>query len=579
MPDSRAQVHDRVVPKLCGADIELGNLIIGDSAVVAIDAAGEAARALLAEISGFRRSAARSYYAPSHAESAWPPQIGGTYEPPFMEGPDRAYLGRESGYHELAQDRGRKFLTCGGCAYIDLDHLEICLPEVTSAMDHVAAFGAMLRIAREAMVRANGRMPGGRTIKVLVNNSNGHGSSYGSHLNFLVTRECWNNIFNRRMHYLLFLASYQCASIVLTGAGKVGAENSREPARFQIAARGDFFEVLTGPQTTYCRPICNSRDEACVGKRDDRLARLHSIFFDNTLCHTSGLLKVGMTQIILAMIEQEQVPSHLLLEDPVNALQRWSRDPELKAKSRLIDGAECTAVELLEAIFECATRFVDAGRANGLVSDVDGIMELWGVCLQKLRQRDFDYLAGRIDWVAKLSLLERTAAKRGLGWESASMKYLDHMYSSLDPAEGLYWALERANAVQKLVSDAQIERFVHEPPDDTRAWLRAYILRHAEAVVVDDVDWDMVRLREERLCPTAWASYDYPALWMADPLGFTRRDCEQVLRAAPSLIDGLRALGLGRGSGFGSVRGSTSTQIVQRDQPAPALPGELLTGD
>ena len=74
------------------------------------------------------------------------------------------------------------------------------------------------------------------------------------------------------------------------------------------------------------------------------------------------------------------------------------------------------------------------------------------------------------------------------------MKYLDNLWSSLDPGEGLYWALEKAGAVQKLVDDALVERFVHEPPQDTRAWLRAWALRNA-ADVVDDVDWDMLRLR------------------------------------------------------------------------------------
>jgi proteasome accessory factor A len=584
MSDSRADVDDRVVPKLCGADIELGNMIVGDPSSRAASA-GDAARALLDEISGFSRTSAKPYCASSYSDSAWAAPVGGSYGDPYMHDRDSAYAEQGSGYHEYAQDRGRKFLPAnGGCVYIDLDHLEICLSEVKSAFDHVAAFGAMLRIAREAMVRANDRMPAGRTIKVLVNNSNGHGSSYGSHLNFLTTRECWNNIFDRRMHYLLFLASYQCASIVLTGAGKVGSESPRGPARYQIAARADFFEVLTGPQTTVRRPICNSRDEALAGRpgasdEDKRLARLHSIFFDNTLCHTSSLLKVGMTQIVLAMIEQEQVPTKLLLEDPVESLHRWSRDPQLKTKAPLIDGTEFTAVELLEAVFDKATHFVDAGRANGIVPHVGRIMELWGACLCKLRQRDFDYLARRIDWVAKLSLLERTAAKRRLSWESPEMKYLDHLYSSLDPGQGLYWALERGGAVEKLVSDGQIERFVHEPPDDTRAWLRAYILRNAEPGLLDDMDWDMVRIRQKTISPAGWTYFTYPALTMASPLRFTRQECEQTLRDAPSLIDGLRALGLGREIDSGSTPESTGTTIVQRKQTTPALPGKPLQGD
>lgn len=575
---------DRVAPKICGADIELGNMIVGDPLDQAAGAAGDAARALLDEIPGFTRGSARNYYPPSYSDTTWPPTPG-MYDYPIEQDRCRASVNQGSGYREYAQDRGRKFLPAnGGCAYIDLDHLEICLPEVTSAFDHVAAFGGMLRIARQAMVRANDRMPAGQTIKVLVNNSNGHGSSYGSHLNFLTTRDCWNNIFNRRMHYLLFLATYQCAGIVLTGAGKIGSENSHEPVPYQIAARADFFEVLTGPQTTFRRPICNSRDEPLVGiprtgRRDQRLARLHSIFFDNTLCQTSSLLKVGMTQIILCMIEQEHVPVRLILDDPVESLHRWSRDPELKVKNCSIDGAEYTAVEMLDAIFEKAKSFVDAGRTNGLVSDVDRIMELWGQCLDGLHRRDFDYLGSRIDWVAKLSVLKRAAAKRNLAWDSPAMKYLDHLYSSLDPGEGLYWALERAGAVQKLVSDAQIERFAAEPPDDTRAWLRAYILRHAEPGALDDVDWDVIQLREKNVSPSGGTFDTYPEISLTSPLRFTRQDCEKVLQAAPSLIEGLRALGLGRELGSGYTLRTTCGQPFQREQIEPAAPGEHFKGD
>jgi proteasome accessory factor A len=592
MSDPSAAASDRVVPKLCGADIEFGNLIVGGAPDRWGDTAGEAARAVLDEIPGHSRNAAHYYsasaYSCSYDDGDWQSPGAGLYGNTYRHDRDGTSprYGHGSGYREYAQDRGRKFLPAnGGAAYIDLDHLEICLPEVRSAADHVAAFGAMLRISREAMNRANQYMPTGKTIKILVNNSNGHGSSYGSHLNFLTTRACWHNIFNRRMHYLLFLASYQCASIVLSGAGKVGSEIPAEPARYQISARADFFEVLAGPQTTIHRPICNCRDEALtglpgLGGGEERLARLHSIFFDNTLCQTASFLKVGMTQVVLAMIEQEQVPVQLLLDDPVESLHRWSRDPGLAAKNRLIDGAEYTVVDLLEAVFEKAKRFVDAGRADGLVDDVGRIMDVWGDCLQQLRRREFDKLAGRIDWIAKLSLLERTAAKRQIGWDSPSMKYLDHMYASLDPAEGLYWALERAGAVQKVVSDGEIERFVHEPPENTRAWLRAYILRHADPGAVDDVDWDMVRMRQKNPSPGSWPAYHHPELWMSDPLRFTREECEPVLKAAPSLMDGLAALGLGRQVENGLPAAPASTAIVQSNYSIrPAVPGKHFTGD
>src|SRR5439155_5153707 len=133
------------------------------------------------------------------------------------------------------------------------------------------------------------------------NSSDGNGNSYGSHLNVLVTRRTFENLFERRLHYLVWLAGYQASSIVFAGQGKVGSENGAPQVPFQLSQRADFFERLVGLQTTYARPIVNSRDEALCGtwaRRERRpsapaLARLHVIFYDSSLALVSCLLKVG----------------------------------------------------------------------------------------------------------------------------------------------------------------------------------------------------------------------------------------------------------------------------------------------
>ncbi len=226
----------------------------------------------------------------------------------------------------------------GGCAYIDLDHVELCLPEVISAFDHVAAWHGMLRIMRGALDRANqSRSPNSR-IQVLVNNSDGQGNSYGSHLNFMISRRTFDNIFLRKSHYLPFLASFQVSSILLTGQGKVGAENGRPSTPYQISQRADFFETLQGLQTTYNRPIVNARDETLCGRgvADDPSApaRLHVIFFDSALAHGSALFRVGPMQLILTLLELGLVNSRLILDDPLDALQSYSHDPTLQDTRR-----------------------------------------------------------------------------------------------------------------------------------------------------------------------------------------------------------------------------------------------------
>ena len=145
-----------------------------------------------------------------------------------------------------------------------------------------------------------------------------------------MTRQAWDNIFERKLQYQLFLATHQVSSIVYAGAGKVGSENSAPEATFQLSQRADFFERLCGTETTFNRPIVNARDEALCGPSSiheedapaDRMARLHVIFYDSTLSHVASLLKVGAMQIVLAMIEAEFVPVRIALEDPAAGASR-----------------------------------------------------------------------------------------------------------------------------------------------------------------------------------------------------------------------------------------------------------------
>jgi hypothetical protein len=484
------------VPKLSGADVELGNFVLG------LDRSGgtgaKASRALLREIEGLPLATPHPYgfEATAHAPARRDPQ-----------------------------DWGRKFLPSnGGCAYVDLDHLEICTPEVLSAFDHVAAWHAMLRVARAALERANSRLPAGQTIQVLVNNSDGRSHSYGSHCNFLIARRCWNEIFESRLQHLLFLAACQASSIVLTGQGKVGAENGAPRVDFQLAQRADFFEVLAGPQTTERRPLVNSRDESLAGSAAfgrSGLARLHCIFFDSTLCQVATLLRVGIMQIVLAMIEAGRVNLRLLLEDPLASVRRWSHDPSLKERAALLGGGAVTAVELQLLFLEEAERFVSDGGADGVVPRAPEILAYWGDTLAALAAGDFDRLAGRIDWVLKRALLERAMRQHPrLGWQSAEIRMLDQVYSNLDPAQGLYWACEAEGAVERVVSEERIAHFVREPPEDTRAWARAMLLRGREPERIVAVDWDSITYREG-----GWA-HGAPLyrVDLCDPLGFTRED-------------------------------------------------------
>jgi proteasome accessory factor A len=272
------------------------------------------------------------------------------------------------------------------------------------------------------------------------------------------------------------------------------------------------------------------------------MARLHVIFFDNTLCHVATLLKVGVMQIVLSMIEAGRVNLDLILDDPIAAVVGWSHDPTLQARAELTSGTRLTAVELQMRFLEDAQRFVAEGGCEGIVPRADEILAIWERTLTTFDRGEIATLAPQLDWVLKLSILRRAMEQRSnFTWESPQIKHLDHIFSSLDPAEGLYWAYERSGFVERIASEDEIAYFTEHPPENTRAWTRGTLLRRAGADAVEDVEWDWIRLRE-----TGAKRWRYTReLSLASPLEWTRTMSQPVFEQSVDLdeiLDGLDRL-------------------------------------
>ncbi|MBK8060492.1 MAG: proteasome accessory factor PafA2 family protein [Gemmatimonadetes bacterium] len=537
-------MSDRLrVPKLTGADVELGNFIEGDPR--AASTAPVAARLVIAAIR------ARLGLAPPAGTT-----LDGGKNP---HDHDRVFLGTLN----------------SGCYYIDADHAEGCLPETLSAWDHVAWWQAMLRIAQRARDDVNAMLPTGQVLQLLADNSDGV-VSYGAHLNVLVSRPTWEDIAHRKAHHAAFLAAFQVSSIVITGAGKVGADNSAAAVHFQLAQRADWFESMTGPQTTYHRPLVNTRDEPLCGRgtrATPARARLHCIFFDTTLSQVATLLRVGMMQLVLAMMEGGHIDVALTLDDPLGAVRAWSHDVTLTATARGMDGQELTALEMQRRFWEMAQRFVASGEAAEIVPRAEELVALWDETLCLLERRDWAALARRLDWVLKLGCIERAlASDPSLAWDSPEVRLLAHQYASLDVERGLYWHFARAGLLDEVATEEQVRHAVSHPPTDTRAHLRGQLQRrfgHA----VERVDWDhiVVRLSDRDGTTSSWR-VDLP-----DPLD---NGCAALARSAAPHGDIASLL-----QELGAVREAPAVAVKWRVAPGDvarivaAVAGEIDHGD
>lgn len=429
-------------------------------------------------------------------------------------------LERRIAHPDLLTDEVRqanRLLGNGGRSYVDHAHPEWSGPEVTSAHDALVWDRAGDLVHTAAARRASERT--GLDIHLVKNTTDNKGRSYGCHENYLVPREV---PFSRiAAQFTTFLVS----RVVVTGAGRVGLGQGGELPGYQCSQRADFFERLQGLETTIRRPLVNTRDEPHAEPRLHR--RLHVITGDANLCQVAGLVKVGSARMVLdAICTGVELPR---LADPLAALRTFSRDTSCRATAPCTDGVERSAVELQGLWWQAAQ------ASSSTLPDAAVVLDEWGVLLDDLAV-DPMRCADRLDWVAKLRLLDGLRTRHGLGWEDPRLSALDLRYADL--TEGLFAKLEASGAVRRLVDDEQVRHAMAEPPEHSRAWLRGTLLaRFGEHVV--SANWDQVTFR--------LPGHDEPVTWrLTSPLEGTRQQWEHRLASTTS-VEGLARLGASLG--------------------------------
>src|SRR5215207_5304296 len=261
-------------------------------------------------------------------------------------------------------------LTNGARLYVDHAHPEYSSPEVTSPRACVVWDRAGEVIMREAVRRLSVVPPG---VNLYKNNTDGKGASYGTHENYLMSRE--TPFADIARHLIPFFIARQ----VICGSGRVGIGQDSSRAGFQISQRSDFFEVEVGLETTLKRPIINTRDEPHAVA--DLYRRLHVIIGDANHCDIANLLKLGTTSLVLAMIEDRAMTADLAVVRPVATLHQVSHDPTLQAKVTLRDGGQMTAVDLLWRYHEMAAQYLKRRYAGELDADTAEVMHWWEMVL------------------------------------------------------------------------------------------------------------------------------------------------------------------------------------------------------
>lgn len=356
-------------------------------------------------------------------------------------------------------------LANGGRYYVDHAHPEYCTPECTNARDLVKYEKAgelildLSRLAAEELLLDN------QEIIIYKNNTDYKGHSYGAHENYLMSRMLpFSDIVDGLTPFLV-------TRQIITGSGKVGAENGAEDTNFQISQRADFFEKEVGLSTMVDRPIINTRDEPHADSKKYR--RLHVIVGDSNMAEYSIYLKVGITAIVLKLIEKGVVKKKFELQKPVATIKAVSRDLSCQEKIELKDGRNWTAIEIQKGYLELAHQHLTPEDRNPVVEDV---LNKWEFVLNGL-QSDPMSLGHYLDWVIKKKLIDAYIARHDFKWTDPNIRMLDLQFHDLRPDKGLYARLLKNGHVKRLLSREEIVHAIQHPPLDTRAYFRGTCIR------------------------------------------------------------------------------------------------------
>ena len=371
-------------------------------------------------------------------------------------------------------------LTSGARLYVDHAHPEYSSPEVLTPRDALVWDRAGEEVARRAMTAL--ARDGGPEVVLYKNNVDGKGAAYGSHENYLLERAV---PFAR---VAAALVPFLVTRPVMVGAGRVGVGQRSEHPGFQVSQRADYVGCEIGLQTTFNRPIVNTRDEPHADAA--RFRRLHVINGDANRFDVPIYLKVASTSLLLWYLERAQTRGEGLGDlaglrlrgDPVEEHWAASHDTTLTYSLATARGP-MTALGVQRAYLEAVTGALEADhggtRADQVGPETARALDVWGEVLDVLdavaaggvRGQAGAAAAPLVEWVAKMRLCEGLRARSGTSWEDPRLAALDIQWADLRRA-GVVDRLDAAGHVRRLAAPQEVAAAADTPPPGTRAVVR-----------------------------------------------------------------------------------------------------------
>ncbi len=406
-----------------------------------------------------------------------------------------------------------RFLPNGCRVYIDTgQHQEYASPEVSDP------WRAMIYDQVGDYIISRYLEPTNKShkLRIFKHNADSNGNFYGSHESY--------SLAPIDMNYLAFATTtYLTTRIIFTGSGLLDDEGN-----YFISQKGNSINTEKSVNTIKEKPIFNTRDEPLADK--DKYKRLHVVSGDASISQFSSLAKLGITGLILDMLEDKKLPL-LEISDPLNAFKTISSDLEFKqkytvTKRKLEHGLlnysdnhknitsyegidELTAIDI-QRIYQKTADDLYKGRDRL----TDYLIEYWDFILSAL-SLDYKILSKHLDWVIKKNLIDEYKNKHPDRIDKCLL--INLRYHEIGEG-GLFHILESEGEVETILSSDEIEPYIETPPHDTRARIRGWIasinnnhilntsnLNHNHFFIIKDIDWHWFRYQTKDkgicICP------------------------------------------------------------------------------
>jgi proteasome accessory factor A len=298
------------------------------------------------------------------------------------------------------------FLANGARLYIDCGHHpEFAGPELANPWDavrYIKAGEQILEGLGAELARKNKAIAQVSFFRQNVDYS-GAGSTWGSHESYLHKAE--PELFRQ------YLMPHLVSRLIYTGAG--GFDSKYPGIRFTLSPRVPHLTAEVSPDSTHSRGVLHTKDESLSASG---YHRLHLLCSESLFSEWAIFLRVGVTAVVVAMIEAGSRPGdQLALAAPLQAMRIFAGDPRCQQAVVNARREPVTALAIQRGYLALAEAHLHASFMPPWTGEV---CRQWRRALDLLESGSPESVATSLDWAIRFGVFEQFLGAQGYSWQA-----------------------------------------------------------------------------------------------------------------------------------------------------------------